>query len=269
MTLPPDAIQKIETNEAAAYSSLMQTGSRLHGEAAFQVRPLGSATVLVSPAIGKPGVFNRVLGLGLREPATLELVDEIVRSYREAGCGCAIELVPSIVTPELREWLRSRRIRRGAAAAVVHLKPHAMARTQGRVQVARAGAGERDLVAAICAQVFGMPPPVRQILAALEEADGWRYWLARLDGNPVAGALSFIRGNQCWFGWDATLPEFRGLRAKSSIDDVRTTDAFEAGCTLVTSETAISTQERPDPSFRSFQRVGFELAYERATYFCT
>lgn len=270
MTSALDLARTIEANETAAYRSIVATGAAVHGADAFQIRPLGSATAFLSPLVGKPGVFNRVMGLGLWDSATPALIDQTIALYHDAGCGFGIDLAPAAEPSELPGWLRERRVRRAALASVVCSSPRAIPGDHARLRVAcGANGAQRAQSAAICAQVFGMPDEVRQVLAALPPAAGWRHWLAWLDGVPVAAALSFVHGPHCWFGWAATLPEHRGLGAKGAIDNARVSDAHAAGCTLVSSETAHSTPEHPDPSFRSFQRLGFEQAYVRATYFGT
>ena len=121
-------------------------------------------------------------------------------------------------------------------------------------------------MAAICAEVFDVGAVVQQVLAALDPAAGWRHWLAFVDERPVAAALSFVHGSRCWFGWAATLPEFRARGCKGALDDIRAANARVSGCTFISTDTALGTALRPDPSLRSLRRRGFELACLRASY---
>lgn len=270
MTTELELARIIEGSETAAYRSLFATGAAVHGALAFQVRPLASATAFVSPLVGKPGVFNRVMGLGLWEPATPALLDRISALYQAAGCGFGIDLASAAIPSELPAWLRERRIRRAGLASVVCGTPHQVPGPHPRLEVVRAtDDGQRAQAAAICAQVFGVNQAVQELLAALPSDQGWRHWLALLGGVPVAAALSFVHGRHCWFGWAATLPDYRGQGAKGAIDNAWVSDAHAAGCTQANSETACSPLAGPNPSFRSFQRLGFTEAYVRTTYFQT
>lgn len=268
---PLELSRLIEANEAAAYRSFPgAAGQGGSGVAGFGAVEVGTVLALVSPAVRKPGAFNRVLGLGLWEDATEPLIDELSGIYERAGCGFAIEAGPYARPSELTDWLRARRIRRGTASAV-HYRHHAgpiLARPS-EVRVVRASGTERYVVAELCSTIFHMPAAVRELIAALADVAEWRHWLAYLGDTPIGAGLSFVRDSNAWVGWAATLPEYRGKGAKSAIDDARVSDALACGCTFVTAETATGTPEQPDPSFRSYQRLGFNVAYERVTYLAT
>jgi hypothetical protein len=262
-----EAARELEANEAAAYRSLFAVAASVHGPGAFEVIDIAGATAFRSPLVPGSGMFNRVLGLGLREPLTENVLDALIELYETRGLTLALELVPMARTPELKALLRARRIRAGAQTAVLHRRRPAPPLEAGPVQAAPASPADRQTAADICASVFEMPPPIRQVLAALGSTPGWTPWLAWLDGTPAAAALAYREGDRCWLGWDATLPAYRGRGAKGALDRARVNDALAAGCRFVSTETAVDTPERPDPSFRSFRRIGFELAYERATCF--
>jgi hypothetical protein len=208
-----------------------------------------------------------VLGLGLDEPVSESTLDALIGLYESQGLALALELVPMARTPELKALLRARRIRAGAQTAVLQRRLPAPTLDAGTLRAAPASPADQQTVADICAIVFEMPPPIREVLAALGSTPGWTPWLAWLDDKPVAAALAYREGDRCWLGWDATLPPYRGRGAKGALDRARVNSAIEAGCRFVSTETDVDTPQRPDPSFRSFRRIGFELAYERATCF--
>src|SRR6266849_5063899 len=56
----------------------------LRASLGFRVEHAGSAAALVLSAIDYPD-FNRVIGLGVDEPATEEMVDHFLDLYRTAG----------------------------------------------------------------------------------------------------------------------------------------------------------------------------------------
>jgi GNAT superfamily N-acetyltransferase len=271
----PDAAT-LEGNEAAAYRSLFRTGARLFGARAFALAGEREAMVFRSPLVPGPGVFNRVLGLGLGVAADEQAIADLLQ--RVAGPGIAVDIAPGVLSPTVSEALRARGMRRAASSTLVQRPGIGLRAADGVPQAWPAGRGdgpparqaaaniERRTVAAICARVFGVGPQVQALLEALEPDDGWFHWLAYDAGQPAGAALSFIEGPRCWFGWAATLPEFRRRGVKGALDDARIAHARMAGCRLITSDTATGTRLRPDPSLRSLCRRGFEVAYERPTY---
>lgn len=262
-----DLARLVEGSEARAYESLIGIArAALPDARAFAAVKLGSAVALVAPSVPTPLPFNRVMGLGLWEDATERLVDEASPLYKSAF---AIEVGPYARPPELAAWLRARRMRRATATAVHVGRAERVEAPAGPVRVERAGKDRADTVGEICCGTFGMPKAVGELLAASVGQPNWRHWLAFLDGEPIAAALSFIDGDAAWLGWAATRPEFRGRGAHAALVAARVSDAAASGCSLVSTETAPSTAERPDPSFRGFERIGFRVAYERATYVAT
>lgn len=257
---------RCEANEAAAYRSIMAAAVGTHGHSAFAIDEAPCAVLLKSPLIRHAGVFNRVLGLGLRHSTGRDHIRKIVQCYRDAECGLALDLVERVVTADLRIALREMRIRRVSTTAVVSCVPRLQPRRKYAARVVRAQGAERRTVADICADTFSMPMAVRHVLAGLGDIPGWTMWLAYVGNEPAGAALSFVHGKDCWFGWAATRPEFRGRGVKSLISDCRLAHAVESGCEFVSSEVVTGLQGRPGPSIRDLHRCGFSPAYTRGTY---
>ncbi len=262
----------LEANEIAAYRSLFEVGAALFGDSAFQVESADGATAFLSPLVGKPGVFNRVLGLGLRNPLRPPELIGLAEHFRGAGCAPSFELPPPLLDTGAAEALRALRIRRVATAVVLQRRLDREAEAPARrektaaLQTLAAQGAQCRVAATICAEVFRMPVAVLSLLQALQDEPGWQLWLALVDGRPAGAALSFTRGPQCWFGWAATLPAFRGRGVKGALDDARIDAAGAAGCDFISSDTALGTPAVPDHSLRSLLRSGFSPAYLRGTY---
>lgn len=264
---PLELARRVEASEISAYRSLVGISKRTSpAPLALDAVSLGSAVVLVAPAMRTPLPFNRVIGLGVCEEATEHLVNEASTLYERHGVGFAIEVAPHARPNDLVAWLRARRMRRATSIAVHARRAERLDPPGVPVRVERAGRELRDTVADLCCSVLGMPDLVRDLIAASSGQPGWRHWLAYIDDAPVAAALSFVDGDAAWLGWAATRPASRGRGAHAALVAARVSDAADAGCNLVSTETAVSTAERPDPSFKSFERTGFRVAYERATY---
>jgi GNAT superfamily N-acetyltransferase len=76
----------------------------------------------------------------------------------------------------------------------------------------------------------------------------WHHYLACDDGIAVSTAALYVDGGVGWLGFGATLPSHRNRGAQSALMARRIRDAADAGCSLVHTETAESTDEVPNPS---------------------
>ena len=258
----------VEFSEARAYASLMQCAPRRKLNAnGIETVNIGSALALVATSVSGSLNMNRVIGLGIAEPATETMVDGIADLYRPRGLSFGIEAGPLATPSDLTGWLRARCIRRGVGTAMHYRVARPIAQEPDReVQVIRAPRSSIREVADICCSVFRMPKAAHMLIEGTADQPGWRQWLAICNGEPVGAALSFVGERVGWLGWDATLPAFRGRGIQSALIGERVTEAALAGCDHVTSETAVNGAAGGDPSFRNYQRAGFSVAYERATY---
>ncbi|MBL8324562.1 MAG: hypothetical protein JNJ89_06345 [Rubrivivax sp.] len=273
-------MREVEGNERAAYRSLFAAGQAVHGPRCFEVADLGEAALFMSPLVRQPGVFNRVLGFGLDASADLRDLARMEAAFASRGLGMGLEASPAQLSPAVSARLRELGLRRGAMSAML-IRRHgwgagafdapAAWRPErggtGRLRAVQAdSAGQRAMVAAICARVFAVGDAIGRVLEALPAAGGWQHWLAYLDEEPAGAALSHVADGRCWLGWAATLREFRSLGVKGALDDLRLAHAAASGCRLVSSDTAVGTTASPDHSLKSLRRRGFEVLYQRATY---
>lgn len=264
---PQEVAILVEFSEARAYRSLVGAAALpALQEQRFRAVDFGSALAIVAPTVTTSLNMNRVIGLGVVEPASEALVDSIVALYGQHELSFGIEVAPAAAPPELTPWLRSRRLRRSGMTALHYRAAERVVAQPSGITVVRAQGAECERVADICSSVFRMPAPVRAVIAATAHVPEWRQWLVYLDSTPIAAALSFVHGGVAWVGWDATLPEHRGHGAQMALIAHRMNDAVDCGCRHVTTETAVHSAVRPDPSYRNYQKAGFRFAYERATY---
>ncbi len=258
----------IELSEANAYSSLV-------GAAAAPVavpRPsrcywLGGACALVSPQTSGTLNMNRVIGLGVLEPVTAELLSEIEALYGQHGLAFGVEVSALGRNEVLDQWLSRRRLRRTVGTAMRWQQVRHNEPAGGGVVVTRAkNSWECEDIARLCQHVFRVPQVMAQALVDVHRDPRWRYWMVRQDSHLLACAMSFVDDGLAWLGWDATSPQARGQGLQSALIAARLKDAAEAGCSHATAETAADTVARADPSGRNYEKLGFVLAYERTTY---
>lgn len=267
----PDSLTGIEVarladfSEAHAYEALVECAAAV-GDPTFDTVRIGSAVALRSRSVRSSVLFNRVIGLGLSEEATEQMLDEAAALYGADKIPWGVELSPAARPLELPDWLRKRRMRRGLATALLIRSCSDVPEVKTDLRIGRVGPEFGTVVAGIAALIFRVAPEVKALLEAAATQPGYRQWLA-FDGNePVGSCLSYVRDGTVWSGWDATLPSHRGRGVHAAFLVARMRDAAEAGCEWCTAETALGTPEDPDPSLRNFRRMGFKLAYERHTY---
>lgn len=251
-----------EFSEVRAYTSLLQAAPQQYRDTyGLRTETIGSAIAVVAESLPGSLNVNRVIGLGVAEPATEAMLDRIADLYAERGLPFGIEIGPLVTPPDIPTWLRRRGMRPIFPTTLHHRAARALELAATTLSIVQAGRGERKTVADICCAVFRMAEPVHALLEGTGDVPDWRQWLAYDRGRPIAAALSFVHGDVAWLGWDATLPEFRGRGAQSALIVHRVNDAVRAGCRHATSETAVD-----DPSRRNYERLGFSRVYDRSTY---
>ena len=258
----------VEGSEAAAYASLVAAPNPgIKEQYGLTSRIEGSALAVLGRTLTNSLNFNRIIGLGVMEPASEQVLDSLTEFYVQQGLSFAIELSPRAEPQQLAEWLRARRLRKVMATAMHYRAAEAITTGSSAISAVQARPEDCNVVASICCGVFKMPAGAHAIITAAGRLPEWRHWLAYDEADaPVAAALSFVENGVGWLGWDATLPEGRGRGAHQALIASRITEAAEAGCRFVTAETGTCIGRDPDPSLRNYRRAGFIQLYERATY---
>ncbi|WP_018881906.1 MULTISPECIES: GNAT family N-acetyltransferase [unclassified Thioalkalivibrio] len=257
--------EQAELIEAEAYESMMRVAETA-GIPGFRAVRSRSGLALVAPGLKKILVFNRVLALGVSEPASEDYIDELAALYAPHELPWAVELSPHACPELIPQWLRDRRIRRGAPSAVLVRSTHDIPEVTTDLEIRPWQPEDNDAGAALAAQTFSVPEEVTALLAALPHAPRWRQWLVLDAGKVVATGLLYLGEGLAWTGWAATQPEYRGLGLHGAIVSARIQDAAQHGCSWVVSDTAIGTEAKPDPSYRNHLRKGFRVVHERHSY---
>jgi GNAT superfamily N-acetyltransferase len=217
---------------------------------------VGRATVLRVPAAPDSPMVNRIVGLGLGQPATEADLDRAVAAI-EPGVTFYVAVAPDAQPPALSDWLRARGFEPGWGWMAFHrgvTDPPPVETTLRIVPVA--AAEQAALFGRIVRAGFGLPPAVEPALARAVNA-GWRCFLA-LDGDePAAAAGLYAAEGVAYLGFAATLPEHRGKGAQSALLATRIRHAAGLGCDLVVTETGERRDDRPSSSYRNILRAGF------------
>lgn len=243
----------LELVEAAAVAGAF-------GAAAARV---GGAVCAVAARVDEVTI-NRVIGLGISEPATDEVLDRIADVY--GPVRHTIALAPGARPAGLAAMLRERGYEPGHAW-VKFARPAAgpPAPATG-LRIERIGPERADEFTAVLAAGFEIPQTVTAMLAHLPGRPGWSWYLAHDGELPVACGALYVDGRHGWLGQAATLPAHRRRGAQSALIATRIGAARAAGAEVVVTETGEIVDDRPTISYRNILRAGFRPAYLRPNY---
>jgi GNAT superfamily N-acetyltransferase len=259
----------VEGSEARAYASMFDAAHAADPALGFSSVRVACAVLLRARAVSSKLVFNRVLGLGVFEPATAGHIETVMAAYAEGGAPFGVELSPAAEPVEVPAMLKAQRLRKALATQVLVRDGSApppryasWTRATG-LRVESVAPEQAPVVARICCENFSMPGAAAPLLQIGSCAPGWRRWLA-FDGAAAVGAsLSFVEDGVAWLGWTSVLPSHRGRWVHAGIVARQLEDAHAAGCDWVTTETALSSREKPDAAYLNLRNFGFQDAYER------
>jgi GNAT superfamily N-acetyltransferase len=226
---------------------------------------LGGALCLRLDAAPTSALLNRVLGLGLSEPATVHALDRLTDLFG-GGIGWGVALAPQAEPRELPSWLERRGFTAGYAWAKFQRCVADPPEVHTELRIDRVGAESADDFAATFVRGYSTPGFFRDWLTRIPQRPGWHCFLAYDGDEPAGTGALFLTGEVGWLGIAATLPEHRRKGAQGAILKARIDAAAAAGCRVVVTETGQLLEGRPAGSYRNIVRAGFEEAYVRPNY---
>ena len=213
-------------------------------------------------------MFNRVVGLGVRKPASEETVAGLLEKYRSrAITNFAIQLSPAANPPALQNWLTDQglsvrdnwtKLYRNATTAITPVSTD--------LRIEHIDRTRADEFADTALKGFGMPVELAPVVSAPIGLPDWRHYIAWDGSTPAAVAALMIKPPVAWLGIATTLPDYRRRGAQGSLMNRRIQDAIELGCEWIVTETGKDLPDKPNPSFRNMLRTGFVVAYDRPNY---
>ncbi len=233
----------------------------------LEIKRLGSTWVTMMPVVDH-AMYNRILGLGVGEPATESRLDEAIAVFQNAGCkNYRTEVGPLALPAQYPEWLAARGFKQGGrnwAKMYRGNEPAPAISTDLRVETI--GKDRADAFANIMLPVFGITPAYRPLVKGNVGKPGWHHYLAFAGKKPVATAAMFINGEVAWVGFMSTLKSYRNRGGQRIMFARCIEEGLILGCKWFVAETEEDTPEQPNPSYRNMLRSGFKLAYMRRNY---
>ena len=265
-----EAMRAAELGEAA-YMEAAFAGTTAEMKSALRMSTarIGGGVVTVMADDPTGGFWSRVIGLGITEPVTASVVDEII-SFAHASDASSLvwQIAPRAGGP-WEELLAARGARASAAWVKFAARPqdlHADASTD--LRIAPIGAADARRSGEVMTEGFGMPmdSDLPTWCGTLPGIPGFRAYGAWDDDELVATSCLFVShaiGTLCGA---ATLPAYRGRGAQGALMARRIADAVDAGCEWITAETGTETPEDPNPSLHNMRRIGLVELYERRNW---
>ncbi len=264
---PKQIANLVEFGEAMAWEdTFLSIPAELMHKYNVRFTHIGSAAAFTVGGLDAP-YYSRVLGLGVREPATEAMIDECLAFFQAAGSKTiTITLSPLARPSTLADWLLARGFSASIRWAKMYRGPEPPPAIPSDLRIECAGPEHALAFALISGVNFGTPGEMAPLVTPLAGRAGWRLYLA-WDGNePVATGALFTKDRVGWLGWGTTLESHRRRGAQGAIMAQRIQDGIALGCAKFITEAVQDTPERPNPSYHNMVRTGFELAYIRPEY---
>jgi GNAT superfamily N-acetyltransferase len=254
---------RLEATEAYACAQYAVARQRLDPSCGAEWRTCGGATVVFD---GVDSPCTQTFGLGMFEPVTDAVLEEIERFFVERGAPVHHEVCP-LAGVEALDLLCRRGYRPIEIASVLAQEISELSGSEGgAVTVRTVDAAEMACWTDVSARAWSHDKPellefMRAHGAILSAREGCVRLLAEIDGQPAgAGALTLHNGVALMSG-AATLPAFRRRGVQSALLAARMRMASEAGCALV-----MIAAEAGGESQRNAERNGFRIAYTRVKW---
>ena len=264
----PELLLAFEQIEAQFWRAMMTAvPEEQRRQLGMRVVHLDAATLALTGKYGEAGILNQTTDLGLRRPATDADIGALRAALSEYDvASMMVGLHPLAEPADLSALLTAHGATFMMNFLIMGRAAAPMPEPSGAVQVQEVGPEAADALITIMMPSHGLPEDLDPMFRHTIGQPNWHYYLATLDGEPVAGGALFVQGEVALLASGATLEPYRKLGAQSALIHRRVQDAAALGikhvCTLVVE----STPEQPNPSEHNMRRAGFEVAYRHPGY---
>jgi len=265
----PSLTALAETVEAEAmYAYLAHAPAETQEGLGTTTTRLGGGVVL-SARLDPYDYWSKALGLGVTEPVTRDLVDEVIDFYRAQGTPTALfQIAPSLL-PEDWDEIRAAHGVEPAGSWLKLAAPIEDLRTDTMTDLRVARVDEDDAAewGTVVATTFGMDNAALIAMLGHSVRTPGSQLFAAWDGDEiVAGGALFVHGTTASLHSGATAPSHRGRGAQSALVAARIEAARAAGAQWVVSETGKAGPGERNPSTENMRRAGLRVTYARQNW---
>jgi len=234
-------------------------------ERGVEARTFGPIQVTAVRELGQVGMLNLVLGAA-ETPERSDL--EAAVAWAEERSTPYVSVTPDLPGTEATEhWLREQGFEPTYAWMKFVRDPHPPRfPAPDDVEVVEVTSPDQEPFGSIAALGFGMPAWGAELFAHLPGRDGWRCYVARVDGEACGCGAMVVEDGIAELGIGATLEEARGRGCQTALLRRRIGDAAGAGCRTLLVETGERVPDRPSASYRNILKAGFDEAYLRPNW---
>lgn len=262
--------RQLEANEIAAWRTMWQAPA---AEVAVQLG-LGYAerggALLIWNRAAPVFLYNRLLALGVFEPATDALTEAMLARSQAERMRCEVQLAPAAEPGDLGEKLEARGLQQ-SAAWLMHYRA-----LDGELPDAAPPPGYRiERVTEASAPAWGdailagWQVPARAAtgvlatLLPLAQHPRWSCFAAvqEATGQVVGGGALFVDRGVGGLYTDGVRATHRGRALQQALIAERLVEARRRGCEIAASQTFVASAAQ-----RSMASQGFEIAYTRLNY---
>jgi len=259
-----DMTQLCEQTEADAWTEMIAAApAEFAHQFGMSVRRFGSITALSCPGIGAM-LFNRVIGLGVDEPASEKQIDEIIAYYADRGfVRFAFQIRPNA---QIENWLTARGFTRGDDWVKVYRSDTPTNPMNTDLRVEQVTPDQHEVFARTLCLGYGLPEILKPFASGIVNRPGWYTYMSYDSDQPVGTGALYINKGIGWLGAGATLPMYRRRGGQAALMTRRIQDGMALGCTWFVTETDAERPDHPNPSYHNMLRTGFKTGYLRANY---
>jgi hypothetical protein len=270
--IAPELAAQLESGEVNAWVD-MYAAAPSDFARRFQLEIIRVQNIVLTRCKTIPFVhFNCVKNLGMTEPATEALIDDVLALYREAGIrNFAFYHIPHCRPSTLPAWLEARSLqKRGGWERIYrnnHTPTHMIIEPRDRFRVEKVTRATAPEWAAYIDSLYGLP--TTPWLLALVERPGWHHYLLRQETRIVAVRTLYIdNAGMGWLGIDAPVP---GIMAPSYDLDAQicqaiVKDGLDLGVRYFVADIEAPTPAMNTPAYQYFEALGFKRPYFRNHY---
>ena len=244
------------------WESVPHEAASEHG---VELRDFGALQATLTRDLPQVPILNLVLGAPEASGVDLEYA---LAWSAEQGVSPCVPLTPGLPgSPQAQARLREKGFEPGYAWMKFVRDSHPPRFPEpSDLEVVEPATADEEPFGTIAAVGFGMPAWAAAFFAHLPGREGWRCYVARVEGKAQACAAMLIEDGIAEFGIAATLEEARGRGCQTALLRRRILDAAEAGCHTLFVETGEQVPDRPSGSYRNILKAGFEEAYVRPNW---